>query len=489
MFATDTDTDHFISSSVKLIINIRPEIAFDEIPEQDSTLTTQDFDFKWRCTNGDEISLYQINKDDSGWVDVGEQTNYEWISIPYSQNHTLKVRAIDTEGAISNIIESRFYCRETLKWRIFENESIEYCPAIDNYGNVVFGTQNLYAYHTDATEAWIDSRSNSPISTPPAIATDHSVFYGTSDGNTGILYKYNATNNEKWAYSDNISDGIFAGPLVYEPTASASTLVYFTDGNGTVVCLEDTGGGYNKLWGINTFGFINNMCIDSTGEVKTLYLGDEQGNIIKISNIETTTPSSSVIYTHSESYPITAGPVVDSTHVYFGCTNSAGNDSDLLAINKLDGSIFWERKSISSASFVADPVIAPPFCLIGDTANMLYAIQLVDGANVLDPVPILPEGEIHATLALSELFNLYLVSMNGCLYSINLLTQQQNWSYDFGYQKGVEGKTDLTIGNDGNVYVGTNKGLYCFIGDGTSMNSTASYPCYRYNAQNTGVFE
>jgi hypothetical protein len=138
-------------------------------------------------------------------------------------------------------------------------------------------------------------------------------------------------------------------------------------------------------------------------------------------------------------------PVTGGGRVYM-----AANDG-LYALDRNSGSVLWTQNALGN--LLATPVYDKEFVYVPSSTSKLFKINAITGAIMT--TFIADSGLGTAALLVGD--NIYIVSNNGTLYSINTANMTQNWSKSLG-SAGVSPpsyspKTNLLIVNSQNLYV------------------------------------
>jgi outer membrane protein assembly factor BamB len=143
-------------------------------------------------------------------------------------------------------------------------------------------------------------------------------------------------------------------------------------------------------------------------------------------------------------------------------------NGDLVAIDVATGIIKW-RFEISTVTYGGGALVGPDGTIYQcGTDKNVYAIN----PNGTQKWMVTTDGVIGAFPALAANGTFYCITNAGTLYALNTAASgAELWKYTVA---GANTGSAVTVGNDGVVYAGTNKGLFAFNSNGTVKWSDTS---------------
>ena len=342
-----------------------------------------------------------------------------------------------------------------LKWSFITNSFISASPSIATDGTIYLGStdKNLYALNSDGSLKW-SLELGGGIGSPVLIGTDNVLYVGSEDGS---LYAVNADGTLKWSFA--------TGGIIYS-TASQDRdgTIYFGSGDSHVYALNQDG---SLKWSYATDGDVRSS--PSIGADGTIYIGSAD-NKIRAFN-----PDGMLKWEFASGGDIrnsSAAIAADGT-LYIG-----SYDTSLYAINS-DGTPKW---TFATGSFIeASPIIGPDGTIyIGSYDSTFYAINPDGSEKWSFPVT----GVVTSTASIGADGTVYAASSDdhGYVYAINA-DGSLKWTYE---TSGNIFFSSPTIGTDDDIYIGSGDfGFYALEGESGGL-AQSDWPMFKQNLRRTG---
>ena len=152
----------------------------------------------------------------------------------------------------------------TRKWQFDTEDKVPLIPTVSPDGTIIFSKGALYA---NGTVKWRfqAALAQAPKFSPPAAASDGSIYFGTSDG---YLHAFNSDGTVKWNF--HVTKGyVFASPAI----AADGTLYFGVNGGDYFYAVAPNGA---FKWKFTTKG--NVLSSAAIGGDGTIYFGSEDGH-------------------------------------------------------------------------------------------------------------------------------------------------------------------------------------------------------------------
>lgn len=425
-------------------------------------------------------------------------TDQGTCGTPWESNETNQTN--ESEGTEDNTTVNLQELPYPVKWSFSDiGGSSEYSygtpvsasPALDSEGNI-YGVsgEKLHKVDSNGNKVWelqITENIGESISTPPAIASDGTIYVGTynpslGNGETeGKVYSINSDGTLKWEYSvkewDPVMDDWVPGNTI-NPFAIASDGTIYTAGkNGFVHALNPDGTLKWKYDNLDLGGScrVSSRSSPSIASDGTIYVGHDGGSFFALN------PDGTLKWEHSMFGAIITVPAIDEQVVYVGSESGVlyaiqdnGDSSEELWSFQTGGTIY-SSPSIDSEGNV----------YVGSDDGKLYKIN--NGEKIWE---FETEGTIFSSPAIDANINIYFGSSDGYYYKVNK-DGEEVWKVNpeelgnSGSYTGIDEATGSpAIGEDGTVY---------FIGDGQLIAAegevgldSSPWPKFKQNNQNTG---
>lgn len=368
-------------------------------------------------------------------------------------------------------------------------------PAIDSEGNI-YGVSGEKLYKIDSngnkvwelqiTEAWEEF-----ISTPPAIASDGTIYVGTYNPSFGVsesegrVYAITPDGTFKWDSPhvvkewDPVMNGWVPDNTVNPFAIAEDGTIYTAGKNGFVQAINPDG---TLKWTFDTLDLEGSICHTSSrsspsiGEDGTIYVGYDGGSLLAIN------PDGTLKWEHkTDSCCIVPVPAIDGGTIYVG-----DESGKLYAIidNGADSEELWSFQT-NGAIYSSPAIDANGDIYVGSNDGKLYKIN--NGEKVWE---FATGGKIFSSPAIDANGNVYFGSADEYYYKV----ESEGWEvWKFnpsnignggGYGGIAEATGSPTIGDDGTIYfIG---GGQLIAAEGEAELASSPWPKFKQNNQNTG---
>ncbi|KAF2956887.1 PQQ-binding-like beta-propeller repeat protein [Marinitoga sp. 38H-ov] len=451
-----------------------------------SSIDTENIQFNWSATDpdGESIKYYFY---------LGKTTNYELIkgeekTPPYTYNLTTleegttyywKVVAKDSsDGEISSDLL-------TFTTRGYKNGGQKYVKDVENPirtgvvispENVIhFGSNDenfgkLYSILPTGQEKRSPFLVDSPITTTPAVDNDGNVYFGTLEGK---LYSVNVNNTSNWEY-------IIGVPLYSSPAIGVDA-IYIGATDGYFYSIDKDSGNLNWKYQVSE-KIKASPVLDNSGNIYfgayngIVYSLDKNGNerfsvTLNVQNVEEVVAAGAIDNTNKKLYIGTlAGKIyaidIDTTSANYGKVVSS-NDlgaaikyspvvGDSIYVITQDGKVHALKSDLSKET--------------GKLSNGEYDAKIEPAG----PISLGTDGTNNI---------LYIPLSNGKIYSIKD-NGTSRWVFGDA-KKSISG--NIAIGKDGNIYAGSLDNKFYIIYDSQNEGiAKTEWPVFKRNSAATG---
>ena len=491
------DADEIINAVFTPIPNASPTVQKVEGPdgEINENMTT----FEWSGTDeagSRAIAKYQYMKDDDTWVDMNPltATTYTWNEIAEGE-HTFEIKAIDDEGAESNILLWEFSYSESeytltieaspsvggdvsfdnTTWSDNVSLTVEEGTEVNAYAQAAQGytfvswtkdgveistnanfTYTMTSYETELVANFTFSylewkfETGNYIYSSPAIGSDGTVYIGSTDH---FLYALNPDGSLKWKFETGA--GIYSSPAI-----GKNGTIYVGSFDRKVYALNQDG---TQKWHLTTDGeIVSSPAIGSDG---TVYIGSIDGFLYALN------PDGSLKWKYKMGKDIYySSPAIGNDGIIY----IESTDGFLYAVNP-DGSLKWKFEAhnfvLSSPTIGSDGTI-----YVGFIDNNLHAFNK-DGTEKWEA----ETGGLRASPTIGSDGTIYVGSENKTFCAVN-----PDGSLKWKFETEDINQSSPAIGNDGRIYFGSYDGyIYAIKGECDGLSDSV-WPKFRQNNKNTG---
>jgi outer membrane protein assembly factor BamB len=315
-----------------------------------------------------------------------------------------------------------------LRWSYQAGAWISGSSAIDQDGNIYFGSWDGNIYMLDSSGAFLWSyKTGAEILSSPSIDGAGNIYIGSWDKK---LYAITSTGSLAWTYD--------TGAKIYsEPTLDANGWIYFGSLDGIFYALTPTGA---LAWTYNTGEYIHGSpAIDDTG---TVYTASSDNNVYALSS------AGSLLWSYDTGADVTSSPAIDSTgRVIIGSVN------DNLYVLGSDGSFVWSY-TLAGNPGAAAAIDQDDNIYIGSQLGTMYALS--SGGALLWSYQA--DSDTNAAPSIASNGIVYFTSYDTSCYALSL-TGELIWKYTTGDEIGAS----PAIGLEKSLYVGSyDNTMYCF---------------------------
>ena len=365
------------------------------------------------------------------------------------------------------------------RWSFATNGAVYSSPAIDDAGNVYFGSEDgdLYSVTATGQVRWVYPDAGDWIDSSPAIGPDGTIYFGSWDG---FVYAVNgATGSLRWSYETG-------SVVLASPTVGSDGAVYVGSYDGGFYALNSNG---SLRWIHVAAGEIeSSAALDENGD---LYFGDSGGILHAVDGTGQARWEVDVaIYQPlATEVAIQSSPALgaDGT-IYVGSryawtsllTGEEVREGRLLAVDRATGSVRWtflvEDYIDSSPAVAADGSV-----YFGARDGYLYKLD----ADGIPQWELLVGDVFYASPAIDEDGNIYLGSYAGQGLSVMNAVSPAGallWAYPFdGYND-----SSPNLSPDGQLYFGAHNYSLIALSAGAGLASEAPWPRFRGDLGQTG---
>lgn len=344
---TEIEQEHIYKKTGKFEINIKVQDSKGNIVDDTNfTITIGDNIIRWRyeLPSGiystpalDSLNNIYFTCEDGALYVLSPGGNLLWrflTQAPIYSSPTIGKNIYITST------DSNLYCLGfdgKLKWSFKTGEEIYASCAIDNKGNIIFGSDNgkLYCLNPSGKLLW-SYQTGDEISGSPVIGLDGTIYIGSDS-----VYAITPQGKRSFAISALEDDYFFASPVV-----TKKGVVYIGSTDGRLYAILPTG---RLLWhsATNDEDPIRSEVIIGKGD--TIYLTCEDGFVYKKGKF------GGLIPVFEAEYEILSAPAVDSLgNIYF-----LSEEGFLYSISK-EGRLNWRLEIASSEKelfYTSTPVI------------------------------------------------------------------------------------------------------------------------------------
>jgi len=209
---------------------------FPELPSEDAISASPAVDGNIVYIAGEDRKLHKLLDNNTGWVELWNrglpgEVNSSPVILPDS-----RVVVLDDSGYVTC-----FDSDGSLSWQRFFDASIQSSPAVNNNGNVYFGTEDgdLIALSPAGESLWTFHVSSSfnDINSSPVLDADGNIYFGCDDG---YLYKLSPSGELIWQ-------------CLIHPTASISSTPLLT-ADGFIYVVGPADSTFEKLYCVSPEG-------------------------------------------------------------------------------------------------------------------------------------------------------------------------------------------------------------------------------------------
>ncbi|MGC8656417.1 MAG: PQQ-binding-like beta-propeller repeat protein [Thermoplasmata archaeon] len=298
----------------------------------------------------------------------------------------------------------------SLKWVYNTGNAVRSSPSIA-YGNVYVGSNSGYIYSLNATSGSLvwSYNTGSAIQSSPAVSNGI-VYVGSNNNN---LYAFNATlGTSLWTY--NTGGQVFSSPDV------SYGLVFVGSLSNSIYALYATSG--KLAWQYNTGGKVYSSPIVVGGNV---YIGSNSGYIYAFNATSTGPGPKNPIWEYNFKGAIYTRPCYYNNSIYVSVNKNGG---EILALNASTGSLQWSvsiNPSGVAGTEYSSPVVYEGNLYVGSVDGNLYVINISTHAilwtfgtgNAVYSTPLIYGG------------NAYFGSTDDTFYAVNISRESLVWSY------------------------------------------------------------
>jgi len=185
---------------------------------------------------------------------------------------------IGSESSISGGVMSALYSSNgTFKWRYRTDSGIISSPAIDNNGNILFGSQEFafYCLYPNGTLNWKETSNSAKglVVSSPSIDSDGNIYFGHySKGSIGVLWSFDSDGGYNWDYT-NFRDVVYSSPAI-----GPDGTIYIGSDDKALYAINGADGAFKWAY-VTTGKIISSPAVDSNG---IIYFGSEDNYLYSI---------------------------------------------------------------------------------------------------------------------------------------------------------------------------------------------------------------
>jgi len=402
---------------------------------------------------------------------------------------TLSVSGEDVAGNAGSSGEARL---KVTRWKWVHEasttEQIKASPAVASDGTIVFGTSagnsgKLVALNHDGSVKWENALG--AVVASPAIGSTDTVYFAANGSGGANLYAAPLATGVPSANCAAPSGQVEVSPVVTQTQYSADTspvetAVVVTESGNNLFSVRPTGTCPfpDDAGGSATFP---NTLVSKGGE---LYFGDADGNVRSF--------SFSNGWTARTGWPISGSAFTRSLAIGTGDVVGGGAAATAIFAIPLAGGTPWTHAASAQAW---NPVIAAgDRAWVGLNDQNLMLVTLKNAASSGSTVET---GVVQAAPVLGESDRLFTAGKDGSVVARKQSTPESKlWSVSglgvLESSPNIDCTRDEATGNKvpgapGVLYVGSNSGrLYAFIVDARGIDTSAPWPKYQHDPRNTG---
>lgn len=362
---------------------------------------------------------------------------------------------VDTGKAADAILKdhSKGRCGELL-WAFGAGAKINSAPAVDQAGNLYFGSLDKKIYALDGVSGkklWEVDAGEAIVLSSPALSNKGTLFIGTMGGR--VLALEMSTGRQKWEFQTG-------GDILTSPALGPDGTLFMGSSDGTLYALNEDSG--KTRWTFDTTGgdakrsWRNIVTSPAVGADGTVYVGGARGYVHALDGATGQVRwETEVTYSFSDAAAPALGP--DGT-VYVGC-----NDYKLYALDGATGAKKWE---FTAHGFPNErPAVGNDGTVyLGGDLSILYAVDGKTGKGKWE-APL--EGRGSSSPVIHD-GTVYIHVGRGCtentIYAFDEQSGTEKWHYKPGGPwRGVGSRP--SIGKNGEVFVGNDDGyMYALRG-------------------------
>jgi outer membrane protein assembly factor BamB len=344
----------------------------------------------------------------------------------------------------------------TLKWRFQTGGTVYSSPPIGADGTLYVGSTDhyIYALNPDGTLKW-RFKTGDLVVTSPAIGADGTIYVGSIDN---YIYALNPDGTLKWRFQTD--DSVWSSPAI-----GADGTIYVGSQDGYTYALNPDG---TLKWRFETApgGFYFYSSSPAIGSDGTLYVGSWDDFIYALS------PAGTLKWQFQMEAMYSSPAIGSDGTLYVG-----SRDKFIYALNP-DGTLKW-RFQTGSTVYSSPAIGADGTIYVGSADSYIYALN--------------PDGTLKwrfrtnfwvgCSPAIGADGTIYVGSADRYMYALNP-DGTLKWRFFLAGQ--LREYHHSSIGADGTVYIGsTDNHLYAIHG-GTPLSTSAPWPKFHHNSQNTG---
>lgn len=297
-------------------------------------------ELKWKYETGNDVEISNPSIDKNGNIYIGTGgplgSNDGYLFALTSSGELKWKYQIEGTGTSAAIVSS---------------------PAIDQYGNIYFGTINgyLYALTSDGKLKW-RYKTGGMIYSSPNIAKDGTVYFGCYDS---YFYALTPEGKLKWRYEVGVGVSPTPTAVYSSPAIDPEGNIYFGCFDHYVYALTSAG---ELKWRYETgYDVLSSPAIDKYGNI---YIGGRDTYLYAF------TPSGELEWKYKAGSSIGSSPALDKNgNIYFMCY-----DGCLYALNP-SGKPKWKPIQISTSDHCySSPIVASNGLIyVGSDDKYMYA--------------------------------------------------------------------------------------------------------------------
>ncbi|WP_448378625.1 beta-alanine-activating enzyme beta-propeller domain-containing protein, partial [Fervidobacterium sp.] len=396
-----------------------------------------------------EVNVEIDAKDESGISKVELYAGNQKISEKAKQPYTFKAEV----GKLQNVINEPISVENEGKelWQSNLNGEIYSTPAISKDGTIYVGSydKRLYAIDTAGNIKWtfeIDGK----IHSSPAIDNSGRVYFGGLDGN---FYALSSEGEQEWIFKTD-------GPIYSSPAISSDGSMIVFGSQDTFIYALTTDG--ELEWRFQTGGKV--VSSPAIGPHGTIYVGSRDDYLYAIS------PSGELLWRFKTDGDVDSSPAIGADGTIY-----VGSEDRYLYAIRPDGTLKW--KFGTNGGIYSSPAIgADGTIYVRSEDGYLYAIDQTgvlkwkfNSNSSIDSSPLIgADGVIYIV----SRYKVYALTPNG----------EKKWEFSSGW---MQFTTSPTVGNNGELYVGSSDGKLFAIQTSSIGLATSPWPKFRRNAINT----
>ncbi len=343
---------------------------------------------------------------------------------------------------------------QTIAWTFTASNEAYSSPAIGTDGTIYFGSSDgrFYAVQSNGATNWSFTAGGGVISAP-ALASDETVYFGSLDG---ALYAVSTSGKLQWRLKTG-------SPIHSSPAVGVDGYIYVGSLDHKLYAVRPDG---TNLWTFLTGGEIYSS--PAVGVDRTIYVGSSDKRVYAIDR------------DGKEKWHYDTGGVVESSPAIGtdGTLYVGSVDAKVYAINP-DGTKKWDFTA--DAEFYSSPAVGPDGTIyIAAHKGRVYALR-PDGTKLWDSQAT-TNLIYYSSIALAADGSLYVGSKEGLLRG-QTSGGVPNWA---PIAIGPVSRSSPGIGPDGTIYVGSDDHRLYAINGGSTL-AAGQWPMFRRDARHTGT--